>query len=60
MPEEDIMLTFIFPGMLTILCGIFALRIRKVDKTCSQCYILTPGCQLELLFFLFLSLHRRY
>ena len=31
MPEEDIMLTFIFPGMLTILCGIFALRIRKVS-----------------------------
>ena len=36
MPEEDIMLTFIFPGMLTILCGIFALRIRKVAKTCSS------------------------
>ena len=43
MPEEDIMLTFIFPGMLTILCGIFALRIRKVAKTCSSQYICTQN-----------------
>ncbi|KAL5249201.1 hypothetical protein ACHWQZ_G018153 [Mnemiopsis leidyi] len=36
MPEEDIMLTFIFPGMLTILCGIFALRIRKVPSNYNE------------------------
>lgn len=36
MPKEDIMLTFIFPGMLTLLCAIFALRIRKVPSNYNE------------------------